>query len=625
MVRSWYLAGVLIMCVAAGCAGTAPGAEGGPDGRPIVNEGPRKKLILHGQGTLDPSYLRDHPEVMEKLPFDGMVFPLKGASHNVFEPVRWDESRFAADFEALPKIRWGKFTHNFVDMLISGGLKSPMDWFNDEHWEAITHNVGLMAKGARLGRCVGMAWDPEAYGAPGLFRYKEHPDYPYPHLHRDTKSFDEYAAKVRERGGQFVKAIQRELPNARILLLKTPALWEPLLAPMSPEERKAKIREESILMLSFYMGIIEAAAPGVVIIDGNEEGSYWATKREEFLEGYHRMKQRALVLVDPALRDKYCTQVQAGQAVYANTCFGRTRWRPLHAHMTPEGMAKFYEHNIYWALYTADEYAWVWHEGMNWFTGEGVPAGAEEAARSACQKLAEGRPLGIDTAPILAAARERAAEKAQLREATIARLPQGTPAPRIDGALDDKAWGRTEALPPFVPLPGSVKPVALTQARLTYNEDALFVALRCEEPSPDEMTVVGEARDSNVWAGDAVEIMISTPGKTAPFYHFVLNPKGAAYDSINPGEGGKEDLTYNPEWQHVTHIGPDFWTAEMAIPWRALQMDSPKDGRQLRANLCRIRPQGHDANGFPMNELSCWSPMAKWFLDHHLFGTWVFK
>ena len=41
------------------------------------------------------------------------------------------------------------------------------------------------------------------------------------------------------------------------------------------------------------------------------------------------------------------------------------------------------------------------------------------------------------------------------------------------------------------------------------------------------------------------------------------------------------------------------------------------EGTKLRANICRQRKPGY--------ELSAWSPMVKGFLEHELFGTWVFR
>lgn len=79
--------------------------------------------------------------------------------------------------------------------------------------------------------------------------------------------------------------------------------------------------------------------------------------------------------------------------------------------LTPEQQAQWFEHNLYYALETADEYVWVWTERpLDWWTGEGIPPGIEEAIRSAKGKHQRGEPLGFAVEEMLAQARERAAQ-----------------------------------------------------------------------------------------------------------------------------------------------------------------------------------------------------------------------
>ena len=168
---------------------------------------------------------------------------------------------------------------------------------------------------------------------------------------------------------------------------------------------------------------------------------------------------------------------------------------------------------------------------------------------------------------------------------------------------------------PFVVLASfPQKLTAKTEAYVTYDDAALFIAFRCDEPRPEKMHIVGKRRDDDLWQGDDVEILISAPGKTTPFYHLMLNPRGVYWDSIN---SGSEDRSYNPHWERAARISSNSWTAEIAIPWAALKMKRPQAGSKLSANLCRQRTQGR--------ELSAWSPMAQGFLEPDLFGVWVFQ
>jgi len=335
---------------------------------------------------------------------------------------------------------------------------------------------------------------------------------------------------------------------------------------------------------------------------------------------YHRITQLGRLLIEPALWAKYRAQVRVGQALYIDQYFGLRTRKVLGNYLTPEERARWFEHNVYWALTTSDKYVWCYSERMNWWKNKDIPPGCEDAIRSARRKVSQGSALGFDLQPIVEAGKERQHKQIMLRlnqqTAVIQRLPKGVPPPVIDGRLDDVAWAATEHLSPFVPLAaGPDKLTATTLAWVTWDRRALYIALSCEEPAPEKMRVVGKRHDDPVWEGDDIEVLIAAPGGTVPFYHVALNPAGVSWDARH--EGKEADLTYNPMWKHATRQGANYWKAELALPWAALKMPAPGSGTQLRADLCRQR--------IPNHELSAWSPMVNGFLEHQLFGTWTFR
>jgi hypothetical protein len=359
--------------------------------RPTVAAELDKKLIEHGWDMPYPTFIRDHVREMEKRPFDGVVLKLEGG-RNVFEPTRWAEADFAADFEALGEVKWKRFTDNFIAI----GAATTQDWFNDEHWQAIEHNAHLVARAARVGGCVGLCLDPKAYKGVNPWSYADA-------AHHDTKSFDEYQSLVRRRGAQFMRAVEQELPGAKVMTLWMLSGLARFLVYWDPD---GLADQKFGLLPSFFNGMLHAAGPNVTIMDGNMH-SYWNEDRSAYLLQYHRLKQRSLLLVDPANIRKFQTQVQVSMAAYADTCYGRYKADELSAYMTPEEQATWFEHNVYWALYTADEYAWCRSEKMNWWTGKDLPDSAEAAVRSARHKIATAPWPGIDMGPIFEAARQR--------------------------------------------------------------------------------------------------------------------------------------------------------------------------------------------------------------------------
>ena len=376
---------VVMCCIA--CLGWA--ADPAP-----ITPSLQKKIIEYGWDVPTPDFIRAHIREMEQKPFDGIIFKLQ-AGGNVLEPTAWDEARFAPDIENIKNISWEKFTDNFVVMLAA----SSQDWFDDAHWTAIEHNVVLVAKAAQLAHCVGICWDPEPYGN-NPWNYAST-------AHHDTKTFAEYEAKVRQRGAQFIKAIERELPNPKILAFFQLSLFGDLCAPMKPEDRAAKLAGRDYgLLPAFLNGMLDGAGPGVVIIDGNEN-AYYYTDNAAYFNEYHLVAQRALNLVDPALWPKYHNQVQVGQALYIDQYYGLRGNSVLGNYLTPKEQPKWFEHNVYYALYSTDRYVWCYSERMNWWTHTTVPAGAEDAIRSARAKIAAGEPLGFDIRPFVEAGSKR--------------------------------------------------------------------------------------------------------------------------------------------------------------------------------------------------------------------------
>lgn len=377
--------------VVAGIAVSVFAWAGEPVNGPVMLD---KKFIEYGWDVPTPDVIRATIREMEKKPFDGLVFKLKGGG-NVLDPKPLDAAQFAEDYDNVANIAWEKFTDNFVVMWAA----SEQDWFNDDQWRIIEVNTGLVARAARLARCVGICFDPEPYGK-NPWNYAET-------AHLAVKSFDEYRAQVRARGAQFMRALQRELPNPQILSLYQFALFDEFCRPMDPGERAKALELHSYsLYPAFLNGMLDAADPAATLTDGNENAYYYEST-DRYYEAYHRMKQNVRYLVDPALWSAYDSHVRAGSALYVDQYFGLRADPVLGNKMTPEERPKWFEHNVYYALKTTDKYAWCYSERMNWWTGQDIPPGAEDAVRSARDKLTRGEALGFDLAPIVAEAKQR--------------------------------------------------------------------------------------------------------------------------------------------------------------------------------------------------------------------------
>jgi hypothetical protein len=135
------------------------------------------------------------------------------------------------------------------------------------------------------------------------------------------------------------------------------------------------------------------------------------------------------------------------------------------------------------------------------------------------------------------------------------------------------------------------------------------------EPNMKDLHMAAHSHDSDaIWLGDDLELFFATqPGKTMPFFHFILDPNAVTWDAIHTPD---VDTGFNPAWKCVTTKEKDAWIAEIAIPWSSIGMKAPAKGTEIRGNICRQNATNH--------ELSAWTAQVGGFLEHNLFGTFKF-
>ena len=255
------------------------------------------------------------------------------------------------------------------------------------------------------------------------------------------------------------------------------------------------------------------------------------------------------------------------------------------------------EHNAYWSLVSSDRYVWVYSERMDWWNGRNLPGYLEDALRSAKKKVAEGKPLGFDVDEIARKGhlgKTRAEHRPiQPKALQISRLR--TSPPDIDGDLTDEAWKEAASSGPFVNyVAARVKKLeTVTEALMTYDDTALYMAFRCDEP---EMKKTHPAMFTDLGGrADQVEVVIAADEAATAYYHIRLDLANSRWDSrteTGRREHGSDiatgreiygqDSTWKGEYRTATRKGTDSWSAEIAIPWATLEIASPRPGNRLR-------------------------------------------
>jgi hypothetical protein len=386
-----------------------------------INLNPKKKLIDFGWNSpLIGDYIKN-PKKFENSPFDGITLRLpKGVgAGNIF--MVNDLRKLPADSMVIIKTLAPKtpkstiLTDNFIALFGA----SQMDWFSDEDWAVVEKNIRYAAQIAKLSNCKGIIWDPEAY-KPGKNPWK------YDELENPKKiSYQDYYKQVRKRGGQFMKALQEEYPGLTVLSLREFSDFQngsPYSEPMLPVRNVAETLNKLekawwALHLPFTVGILDTIDKNVNFIDANEE-AYYYTSALEFYQARNIIKNDTRALLPKEIHHKFASNYTIGHAIALDYICGN--WAPLISFpyrlkgqakmLTAKQQALWFEHNAYYALRTSDEYAWLYTEPTNFWTGENVPEGFKEALFSAKKKVANNEPLGFDVEEMLKIARQKAEE-----------------------------------------------------------------------------------------------------------------------------------------------------------------------------------------------------------------------
>jgi len=340
-----------------------------------------KKLIEFGWDEPSTSFMREHIAEMERAPFDGVVFNAdartpKGRKYRFtwdgWGTNRIEEIDLQRAIEDLRATKFQRFTDNFFRF---NTTPAKLDWFDDH--SAVINNCRVAAWFAKQGRVKGLLFDIEQYEGE-LFDYRKQRD-------AKTKSWDVYAAKVRERGREVMNAFQDGFPNSTIFLTFGYSLpWN------ESQQGKRPLAECHYgLLAPFLDGMLDVAKGQTLLVDGNEN-AYRFRDTNRFAASYRAMKQELLPIVQA--QENYARHFSFGFGLWMDCDWRKVGWDTndfSKNFYTPEA----FEKSVRTALQTADEYVWVYSEQPRWWSAEGrtvkLPEAYEQAVRRARQGVAK--------------------------------------------------------------------------------------------------------------------------------------------------------------------------------------------------------------------------------------------
>lgn len=172
-------------------------------------------------------------------------------------------------------------------------------------------------------------------------------------------------------------------------------------------------------------------------------------------------------------------------------------------------------------------------------------------------------------------------------------IPKISQAPKIDGILDDAAWGNAPIATDFIerqpnngkPIPDSLR----TEVKVVYDDLGIYFGATLYDPEPDKILKELTERDG-IGNDDFFFILLNGYNDRQQSLQFIVTAAGVQYDAKMTN--GNEDASWNGVWYSAVKINDDSWVAEIFIPYSEVRF-SEKDvqvwGLQMEREFRRTR------------------------------------
>lgn len=135
---------------------------------------------------------------------------------------------------------------------------------------------------------------------------------------------------------------------------------------------------------------------------------------------------------------------------------------------------------------------------------------------------------------------------------TLNACPAGEPV-KLDGFLTEGIWSGAAPVSDFIQreLTEGAPPSEKTEVRILYDEENLFIGVKCFDSEPDKILRREMNRDSELQDDDNFAVVIDTFQDRRNGYYFRTNPNGARNDALV--SGGETSESWNGVWDEEDH------------------------------------------------------------------------
>lgn len=145
----------------------------------------------------------------------------------------------------------------------------------------------------------------------------------------------------------------------------------------------------------------------------------------------------------------------------------------------------------------------------------------------------------------------------------------------IDGDDKENAWTKAPLADHFInkwPLDTGLSKLQ-TEVKILYDGKFIYVFAIMHVPD-NNLVIQSLKRDINPYYSEGFSIVLDPSFQKSSGFTFGVNAGGAQFDGIV--QLNSDSFDWDAKWYSATKRYPDYWTAEMAIPFKALRFPSDK-------------------------------------------------
>ena len=182
---------------------------------------------------------------------------------------------------------------------------------------------------------------------------------------------------------------------------------------------------------------------------------------------------------------------------------------------------------------------------------------------------------------------------------------------KIDGAMDEVDWQNAKVAGQFQQYfpSDSIPAKAQTEVRLTYDDQYIYILAKMHNLGPRKYVTPSLRRDFRGEANDVFTAVLDTYADRNNAFIFGVNPFGVQREGLiaNGGAVLRFDtfsISWDSKWYSATKIYPDYWLAELAIPFNSIRFKENND--QWLINFYRFDSEYAEQSSWaaiPQNQL----------------------